>query len=288
MKKFLTILKKIFRWVIYIVLFLLVALLVFVEVFDRYLATRQGARWLYSNVPADSVEVKFTGSGVRYLSIGESDKPPLLLIHGAPGSLFDWKSFSTREVLYDKYRLLIPERPGYGGTRPRGAEPSIEVQARRLLEVLEGETQPSVVMGHSYGGPIALVMAALQPERIATVVGVAGQYDPDNEITFKISYFINYQIFKFLLPRAIWVSNVEKLTHPEELRKIVPYYREVEACVLLIHGDSDSLVPYENSPYLMKYLDGEAELITLEGKDHPLHMQEVDYLVNFVMEKVVY
>lgn len=286
MKTILVFLKKAFKWAIYVALFLFFLLMILVEAFDRYLATEQGARWLFDNVPADSTEVKFTASGVRYLSIGNADRQPLLLIHGAPGSLFDWKFFSMRREIYQKYRLLIVERPGYGGTRPRGAAPSIEVQARRILEVLEGETQPAVVMGHSYGGPIAMVMAALQPERIAAVIGLAGQYDPENEITFKISYLINFRFFKYVLPRVLWVANVEKLAHPGVLRRAEPYYSRLDIPVLLIHGNADSLVPYENSTYLMRHLKDNARLITLRGKDHPIHVQEVDYLVKVVMEQV--
>lgn len=277
------VLLKILRWLGILILGLIVILMVGIELFDRYLATEKGARWIFKNVPAP-MEIRFTASGVRYVSIGDPKKPPLLLIHGAPGSLFDWSRFVRRPELYEHYHVLVVERPGYGATRPRRAEPSIQVQAERILEVLAGERQPAVVMGHSYGGPIAVVMAALQPEKIARVIGVSGQYDPDDEITFKISYFINFKLFKFLLPRFIWSSNVEKLTHPAALREVLPLYQQVRVPVELIHGDADTLVPYNNSPFLLHLLPGRAELITLPGKDHPIHMTEADYLVDYVLK----
>ena len=229
------------------------------------------------------ITVHHSKGGIRYLSIGDADKQPLMLIHGAPGGLFDWSIMSRRADLYEKYRLLIPERPGYGGTKPRGPERSIKVQAERLLEILEGESQKAVVMGHSYGGPIAVVMGALQPEKIEKVIGVSGQYDPDNEQTMKISYLLKGKLFKYLLPRMLWVSNVEKLTHPDAQREVVPLYSQVQVPVLLIHGDADTLVPYENSPYLMKFLGDQGKLITLSGYDHPLQMQTPDYLADVVI-----
>ena len=278
--------KLVFRWLLFIALTLAVLLLLTVEILDRYIATEKGVQWLYRNVDQRPLSIHYTPSGVRYLSIGDADKQPLLLIHGAPGSVFDWLSFAKRDRIYDRYRLLIPDRPGYGGTRPRRAEKSIEKQARLMLDVLQNERQPAVVMGHSYGGPISVIMAAMDSTAIEKVIAVSGQYDPDNEKIFQASYFVNFQIFRFLLPRMLWVSNVEKLSHPAALREILPFYGRVTLPVEVIHGDADTLVPYENSPFLMKHLkdNPQARMIRLEGYDHPLQMQEVDYLVNFALD----
>ncbi len=282
MNKALRFILKILKWAILFIILILALLLGLIEGFDRYLSSEKGALWLYKKVPHANKHIRFTSSGVRYFEIGDPDKPALLLIHGAPGSLFDWRGMAMQEELYDHYRLLIPERPGYGATRPRGPEPSIIKQAERLLEVITTETKPVAIMGHSYGSPIAVTMGALLPEKIAKIYGVSGQYDPDNEITFHISHFINFKLFKYLLPRFIWVANVEKLKHPNALRSIMPLYKEIKVPIVLIHGDADSLVPYENSPFLLKRLNGQAEMITLEGKDHPIHVQEVGAMVDFV------
>ncbi len=283
MKKALSISFKVLRWFALILIILFILLLAFIEGFDRYISSEKGAMWLYKKVPHTNKKIKFTHSGIRYFEIGDAEKPPLLLIHGAPGSVFDWKGVAQNKNIYDHYRLLIPERPGYGGTKPRGAERSIKKQAERILEVLDGEAQEAVVMGHSYGGPIAVIMGAMKPEKISKVYGVSGQYDPDNEKIFKISHFINYKFFAYVLPRFIWVANVEKLTHPDALREIMPIYQNVKVPVTLIHGDADTLVPYENSPFVLEKLNGNAELITMEGKDHPVHMQEVDAMVDFIV-----
>lgn len=276
---------KILRWPIYLLLVLIILLLIAMESIDRYLATESGARWAYRNVPSENFDIKYTDSGIRYLSIGDPEKQPLLLVYGAPGTIFDWQPFAKRERIYEKYRLLIVDRPGYGGSRPRKAETSIREAAERVLELLDGETQKAVVMGHSYGGPIAVVMAALQPEKIEKTIGVAGQYDPENELIFGISYYFRAGIFKYLLPRLLWISNREKLTHAEAQREVLPLYRTIPVPVILIHGDADTLVPYENSPFLMQFLNGDSKLITLPGYDHPLQIQEVDYLVDFALDE---
>ena len=285
--KALFITKVILKWISIIVLSLIILLFLFIDGCDRYLATERGAKWLFNDVPNQDIEIKYTPSGVRYVCIGDTSKTPLMLIHGAPGSLFDWKSFAKYEQIYEQFHLLIVERPGYGGTKPRKAEPSIMIQAERISEVLEQEqTTDAVVMGHSYGGPIAILLGDLLPHRIAHIYGLSGQYDPDNEITFRISYFINYKIFKYLLPRFIWASNVEKLTHPDGLREILPYYENVNVPITLVHGNKDTLVPYDNSMFLMdKMKRASASMITLEGHDHPIHMQIPAYLVDLALGK---
>lgn len=279
--------KVILKWGSIIVLSLVTLLFLFIEGFDRYLATESGAKWLFNDIPNQHIVVKHTTSGLRYVCIGDTSKTPLMLIHGAPGSLYDWKSFAKYERIYSQFHLLIVERPGYGGTRPRKAEPSIKIQAERIAEVLEQErTTDAVVMGHSYGGPIAILLGGIQPHRIAHIYGLSGQYDPDDEITFRISHLINYKIFKYLLPRFIWASNVEKLTHPDGLREILPEYEQVKVPITLVHGNKDSLVPYNNSMFLMDKMKGaSASMITLEGHDHPIHMQIPAYLVDLALGK---
>lgn len=275
---------KILRLILVAVVGLFVLLLLFVESFDRYISSDKGARWYYSDVPNyEAIEVKRTASGLRYLSLGTPDQQALVLIHGAPGWLMDFKGFCRSEELQKKYRLIIVERPGYGGTKPRKAEPSIKIQAERIAEILDSETRPALIFGHSYGAPIAAIIGALKPDKVDKVLAVSGQYDPDNEKTMQISYYIKYGIFKYLLPRMAWVSNVEKLTHPDGLREIIPLYSKVQVPVMVIHGDADTLVPYENSPFLMQLLPN-AELITLEGKDHPIHMTDRAYFINMLLQ----
>jgi pimeloyl-ACP methyl ester carboxylesterase len=69
--------------------------------------------------------------------------------------------------------LAAPGQPGFGGTPPLvGAEYSFEGYARWTARYLDavGAHDPVVVIGHSFGGGVALQLAHDFPERVAGVV----------------------------------------------------------------------------------------------------------------------
>ena len=103
MKRFLSISKKVLKWLAILAISLLALLIIFVECFDRYLATEKGITWMFSEVPTEEFQIHYTPSGVRYLSLGSSEKPALLMVHGAPGSVLDWLNFSSNERIFDHF-----------------------------------------------------------------------------------------------------------------------------------------------------------------------------------------
>lgn len=280
--------KKVLRWLGIITLVLITILILGIEIFDRYLSSERGTKWLYSESPQkESLEIRFTKAGVRYLLLGDPSKPAMMLIHGAPGSVMDWSSMAKRSRIFDHFRLIIPDRPGYGGTKPRGAVTSVKTQAELLLDVLKEEKTTATVLGHSYGGPIAVAMGALDSNRVERVIGVSGQYMPDNEVVFYASYFIRFRLFNYILPRMIWVANEEKMEHPDALMAVQDLFKHIAVPVFLIHGDKDTLVYYENSTFLEAVIGENAELVTMEGHDHPVHMTATDELLDIILSVLI-
>ena len=235
------------------------------EGFDRWLSSDRGAKWLYRKAAA-SLQIHRSADGLRWLEIGRADLAPLVLLHGSPGGLFDWKALVEDSMLLQHYRLIVPERPGYGATKPRGAEPSIMEQADRILAALSGEAMPLTLLGYSYGGPVAVAMAGAAPERIDGVIGLAGQYDPDNEMILSVSPYLQFGLFRYLMPRWLWVSNEEKMNHQEALRKAMLLFERAQCPIWLIHGTEDAIVPTDNSPWLAEHLQQHAGYGLLRGR----------------------
>jgi pimeloyl-ACP methyl ester carboxylesterase len=94
----------------------------------------------------------------------------LVLLHGQPGSPADWQQVTAR--LPAQLHAVAADRPGYGSSRlPPGG---FAANARAVLDDLDSRgIERAVLVGHSYGGGVALSAASLAPRRVAAVVLLA-------------------------------------------------------------------------------------------------------------------
>ena len=98
------------------------------------------------------------------------DAHEVVLLHGQPGSPADWQQVAGR--LPAQLHAVAPDRPGYGSSQlPAGG---FAANARAVLDDLDarGITR-AVLVGHSYGGGVALSAASLAPGRVEAVVLLA-------------------------------------------------------------------------------------------------------------------
>jgi magnesium chelatase accessory protein len=91
---------------------------------------------------------------------GPARAPALLLLHGTGAASHSWRH--VMPLLHDSYRLVVPDLPGHGFTRPLGAcdlsLPGMVGALSTLLQTLGIE--PRGVVGHSAGAAIAVRWAA--------------------------------------------------------------------------------------------------------------------------------
>lgn len=112
------------------------------------------------------------GGRLAYVEAG--DGPPVLLIHGALTNLDDMR-IGLFDTLASDHRVIAFDRPGHGeSTRARLADASPWRQAELIREAATaiGVEQP-VVVGHSFGGAVALAYALRFPEETRGVVALA-------------------------------------------------------------------------------------------------------------------
>lgn len=99
---------------------------------------------------------------------GSPDGPEILALHGLTGHGRRWEALA-REHLPDA-RIIAPDLRGHGRS-PWTPPWSIESHVTDLLGVLDAEaTGPVLLVGHSYGGALALHLAARAPERVRGLV----------------------------------------------------------------------------------------------------------------------
>lgn len=92
---------------------------------------------------------------------------PVLFVHGQPGLGSDFQP--VKELLGTGFDVLSPDRPGYGSSLTPAAS------MRENVEILAALTEarfdgPVIVVGHSFGGGIAVLLAARRPDLVAGLV----------------------------------------------------------------------------------------------------------------------
>src|SRR5258708_12847168 len=94
----------------------------------------------------------------------------LLLLHGQPGSAADWRQVMAR--LPPSAHAGAVARPGYGSSR-RAAAGFTGNASFVLDELASRRIAQAVLVGHSYGGGVALSAASLAPHRVEALILLA-------------------------------------------------------------------------------------------------------------------
>jgi pimeloyl-ACP methyl ester carboxylesterase len=89
--------------------------------------------------------------------------PRVVLIHGSgSGGTIAW---SAQAPLAERFRLVIPTRPGYA-PNPALERIDFEEQADEVAPLLDGDAH---LVGHSYGGVISMLVAAAHPHAVRSL-----------------------------------------------------------------------------------------------------------------------
>ncbi len=96
---------------------------------------------------------------------GDAAHPLIVLVHGSMDRSSGMLKLSRR--LDADYRVLRYDRRGYGRSFPHDGPYTMDAQIRDLVELLAGRR--AVIVGHSYGGNVALATAQRHPDLVAGV-----------------------------------------------------------------------------------------------------------------------
>jgi pimeloyl-ACP methyl ester carboxylesterase len=139
---------------------------------DPYLLVR--AHFARERVHAGLLQSAIEVAGHRWVYAhnedAPADAPVVVMLHGFTGSKDNW--YPLAERLRGKYRLLIPDLPGWGDSeRQAGADYGYVAQAARVDAFIRALSpgRPVVLLGHSMGGGIAALVAARYPADVTRV-----------------------------------------------------------------------------------------------------------------------
>jgi len=234
--------------------------------------------------------LRYNGRQVRYVSVGDRARsaPLVVFIHGAPGSCAEYLPFLANRSLQKAARLIAVDRPGYGQSDYGRPLTSIQAQADCLAAVLGAESAPAskvLLVGHSYGGPIAAQIAIDHPQTVSHLLLLAPAISPADEVVLWVAYLTKFPLVQCAISRALQVAAHEKFAHKAELRKLLPKWERLQAKTCYVHGTADWIVPYRNMAFARRNLPKErTTFLTLTNVGHILQFTHRKMIEENVLE----
>jgi pimeloyl-ACP methyl ester carboxylesterase len=167
--------------------------------------------------------------------------------------------------------ILAPDRPGFAASEPRTAVTDITAQADALSVFLQTQRpdQKIVLIGQSYGGPIAALMARKHPDRVRALVLVSAFFG-DRGATIRRLDMAGL-VAGPLLPRDLKNSLAELRAQAPQLPAAKLALQGLEIPIVVLHGDADTFVPYAAGQQLAELAGPNATFIGVRGGDHFLN-----------------
>ena len=142
---------------------------------DRRATAREAAAEAAFPPTGQFVEV----DGHRVHAHVQGSGPDLVLIHGASGNTRDF-TFSLVDRLARDYRVIAFDRPGLGWTDGLGDDGVSPFRQAELLQAAADQlgVERPIVLGHSYGGAVAMAWGLTDTPDVSALVIVSGATMP--------------------------------------------------------------------------------------------------------------
>jgi pimeloyl-ACP methyl ester carboxylesterase len=277
---------------------LLVAAIAFIALLlisDEYIEFRENdhdldAFFQNKQIPAAIGYYSSNGRKLRYLSIGNKSAPAsILFLHGAPSSMSYFKPYFSNQLLLQDVHMLSVDRPGYGYSGLGAPVTSIEMQAkmiRPLLDSLQKVHHPLIIVAASYGTTVACRIAMDYPHLVDGMVLIAPSLAPGEEKIFPVAYLAENPLVKWAVPKMLVSANAEKLSHQQELQKMLPYWKNITSPVIYLQGSDDGLIYPSNAVFARKKLVNAAclDIYMIPGRGHLIAFLEFKRINKAIQE----
>jgi len=243
--------------------------------FSRYIISAKQVRKHYASkeIKPKIQIIKNDTLSLCIASVGADTLPMILLIHGAPGSLWGYMNLMDDVDLQKYFHIVSVDRVGYGRSRlkKRRSVTSIAAQANALLPVfsLNHSDQKVIVLGRSYGAPIAAKLVSLVPDEVKELIMVSPVIDPEKEKFYWFSKWGRNSFIQLFLPGEFNTATAEKYSHADELKKLLPVWQNLEVPTTVIQGGNDWIADPGNFDFAKKHIKSKrAQYIFLYNAGH--------------------
>lgn len=262
--------------------------------------------------------MEIDGETIRYLQKGEGQN--ILLIHGTPGCIEDWQPLIDK--LSKNHRVTTFDRLGNGFSTANNYQYTLKENVEFVTKFIQKlDLKNTVVVGHSYGGTIAVSLANLKDKHIKSFVVVAAplyRLDADFNYTVLASPItgkgITKLVSKYLANNMIedglkvtFGNNTSLLTDEflsirkqlwsqskvlystsnvrsnfnDNIKESTPNYKNISKKISFLVGENDHS-DIVNDFYRIKKVIPQAEFIFLKNTTHFIQFEKTTELIEVI------
>ena len=218
----------------------------------------------------------------HYYDFGNPEKGTVVFLHG-------WRSEAAafaetlKTLASSGYRVIAPDLPGFGKTTfPKGAAWGLSDYLVVVTDLLDSlELKEVILIGHSFGGRLAIKLAATKPEYVGQLVlASAAGFIRKKTLTKRLAKLVRplFQpaFMQSLRKRIYKMIGAEDYVSTPELRNtfrkviaedLTELMTSVKARTLLVWGDEDKMTPLSFGERMNKLI-ADSKLVVLSGVGH--------------------
>ena len=247
-------------------------------------------------------KVYINGLKINYKIAGEG--PVILILHGWGGSSDSWSQI--QKILAGQgYKVICPDFPGFGKSQTPFKPWNLTDYVNWLIDFVDFlNLDKFFIISHSFGGRVAVKLAAKHPDKIEKLIlcSPAGiKMNPN--LTARITLYLSaagdvvfskkpLSILKgsmrgwlyFLLRRTDYVkaNSVMRETMKKILEEdLLLHLSKIKIKTLIIWGKKDKIVPLKYG-YIFKENIKNSQLEILPGMSHGLHLENPEKLLEII------
>lgn len=257
--------------------------IIFASCFNRWILTEKELKNHYADRVSKPLFhlIENDSTKLYFATFGLDTAQPVLFVHGAPGSWDSYLNLLDDTLLQHNFHLISVDRPGYGKSqkRPKKKVYSLEEQAKSIIIALKSNhsNKKAIIIGRSYGAPVAAKLAAMYPDKIEKIVLLSPAIDPDTEKFWWFSNLGKLFLVRWFLPERMNTATDEKYAHIKELKILKNDWKKIRSDVTVMAGGKDWIVDTTNFSFAKKMLIGKnAKFIFIPESGHLISSSRPD------------